>query len=103
MAASEVICGVVAIELATGQVVGTLRYTGGCTEIHDLQVMAGVRRLGISGYGSDAQAMAVDMPDVGLWLDPPQQGSSRIRPDSPLSPANAPGNSPRASLTATTA
>ncbi len=50
----ELICRVVAIELATGQVVGTLRYTGGCTEIHDLQVMTGVRRLGISGYGSDA-------------------------------------------------
>ncbi len=86
----EVICGVVAIELATGQVVGTLRYTGGCTEIHDLQVMAGVRRLGISGYDSDAQAMAVDMPDVGLWLEPSQQSSQEPSRQS-VSPANAPG------------
>jgi uncharacterized protein (TIGR03032 family) len=65
------ICGVVAIEIATGQVVGTLRYTGGCTEIHDVQVMAGTRRLGISGCDTDTTSLAIDMPDEGLWLDPP--------------------------------
>lgn len=63
------ICGVVAIEVATGKIAGTLRYTGGCTEIHDLQVVAGVSRLGISGCESDAQKAAVDMPDIGLWID----------------------------------
>lgn len=68
----ELICGVVAIELATGQVVGTLRYTGGCSEIHDLQVVAGVHHLGISGCDSDAQAEAVDMPDTGLRIAPEQ-------------------------------
>jgi uncharacterized protein (TIGR03032 family) len=67
----ELICGVVAVEIATGKVVGTLRYTGGCTEIHDLQVMAGVRRLGISGIGTDTSTLAIDMPEIGLWLDPP--------------------------------
>jgi uncharacterized protein (TIGR03032 family) len=77
----ELICGVVAIELATGRVVGTLRYTGGCTEIHDLQVMAGVRRLGISGNDTDTSTLAIDMPDIGLWLDPPPPDSD---PDTPL-------------------
>jgi uncharacterized protein (TIGR03032 family) len=67
----ELICGVVAVELASGAVVGTLRYTGGCTEIHDLQVMPGVRRLGISGVDTDTATLAIDMPDIGLWLDPP--------------------------------
>jgi uncharacterized protein (TIGR03032 family) len=67
----ELICGVVAVEIATGRIVGTLRYTGGCTEIHDLQVMPGVRRLGISGFDTDTSTLAIDMPDVGLWLDPP--------------------------------
>jgi uncharacterized protein (TIGR03032 family) len=66
----ELICGVVAVEIATGKVVGTLRYTGGCTEIHDLHVMPGVRRLGISGYDTDTCTRAIDMPDIGLWLDP---------------------------------
>jgi uncharacterized protein (TIGR03032 family) len=67
----ELICGVVAVELASGAVVGTLRYTGGCTEIHDLQVMPGVRRLGISGIDTDTSTLAIDMPELGLWLDPP--------------------------------
>nr|WP_249123721.1 MULTISPECIES: TIGR03032 family protein [unclassified Bradyrhizobium] len=67
----ELICGVVAIELSSGQVVGTLRYTGGCTEIHDIQVAAGLRRLGISGLDTDTATLAIDMPEIGLWLDPP--------------------------------
>jgi uncharacterized protein (TIGR03032 family) len=72
----EVICGVVAVELATGQVVGTLRYTGGCTEIHDIQIAAGVRRLGISGYDTEAHKLAIDLPEFGLWLDPPPPEAS---------------------------
>jgi uncharacterized protein (TIGR03032 family) len=76
----ELICGVVAVELATGRVVGTLRYTGGCTEIHDLQVMAGVRRLGISGNDTDTSTLAIDMPDIGLWLDPPPPDSDLDTP-----------------------
>lgn len=71
----ELICGVVAVEIATGQVVGTLRYIGGCTEIHDIQVVPGVRRLGISGYDSDTHKLAIDLPDLGLWLDPPQHAT----------------------------
>ncbi len=73
-AGQEVICGVVAVEAATGQVVGTLRYTGGCTEIHDIQIAAGVRHLrhlGISGYDTETHKLAIDLPDFGLWLDPP--------------------------------
>jgi uncharacterized protein (TIGR03032 family) len=72
----ELICGVVAVEIATGEIVGTLRYTGGCTEIHDLQVMAGVRRLGISGHDTDTSTLAIDMPEIGLWLDPPPESDS---------------------------
>lgn len=66
-------CGVVAIEIASGRVVGTLRYTGGCTEIHDIQVMAGVRRLGISGCNADTASLAIDMPEESLWLHPPPE------------------------------
>jgi hypothetical protein len=71
----ELICGVVAIEIASGNVVGTLRYIGGCSEIHDIQVMAGVRRLGISGCEADTTRLAIDIPGLGLWLDPePEEG-----------------------------
>ncbi len=80
----ELICGVVAVEIATGQVVGTLRYTGGCTEIHDIQVAAGVRRLGISGTDTDTSTLAIDLPDFGLWLDPPPE------PDSSRAPRSTP-------------
>jgi uncharacterized protein (TIGR03032 family) len=82
----ELICGVVAIEIATGEVVGTLRYTGGCTEIHDLQVMPGVRRLGISGTDTDTSTLAIDMPEIGLWLDPPLDNTE---PEAPIPPARS--------------
>jgi uncharacterized protein (TIGR03032 family) len=77
----ELICGVVAIEIASGQVVGTLRYTGGCSEIHDIQVMAGVRRLGISGWDADTTRLAIDMPDLGIWLDPEPEGDRSVQHD----------------------
>jgi uncharacterized protein (TIGR03032 family) len=67
---AELICGVVAIELATGKIIGTLRYTGGCSEIHDIQVMPGTRLLGICGYDTDTARLAIDLPDIGFWLDP---------------------------------
>lgn len=70
----ELICGVVAVELATGEVVGTLRYTGGCSEIHDLQIMAGTRLLDICGFDTDTAKLAIDLPDIGFWLEPePEQ------------------------------
>jgi uncharacterized protein (TIGR03032 family) len=78
----ELICGVVAVEIATGAVIGTLRYTGGCTEIHDLQVVPGIRRLGISGYDTDTHTLAIDLPDIGFWLDPPPEPDAER--DAPL-------------------
>jgi uncharacterized protein (TIGR03032 family) len=72
---AELICGVVAIELATGKVVGTLRYTGGCSEIHDIQVMGGTRLLGICGYDTDTSRLAIDLPDVGFWIEPKPEAS----------------------------
>ncbi|WP_407174807.1 TIGR03032 family protein [Bradyrhizobium sp. STM 3562] len=75
----ELICGLVAVEIASGQVIGTLRYIGGCTEIHDIQVVPGVRRLGISGYDSDTHKLAIDLPELGLWLDPPPDDSQHLK------------------------
>ncbi len=42
--------------------------------------MAGVRRLGISGNDTDTGTLAIDMPEIGLWLDPPPPDSD---PDTP--------------------
>jgi uncharacterized protein (TIGR03032 family) len=74
----DLICGVVAIEAATGRVVGTLQYTGGCTEIHDIQVAAGVRRLGISGCDTETATLAIDLPEFGLWLEPEPEPSEDV-------------------------
>jgi uncharacterized protein (TIGR03032 family) len=72
----ELICGVVAVELATGRIVGTLRYVGGCSEIHDLQVVPGVRRLGVSGSEAETTNLAVNLPDEALWLAPEPRDDS---------------------------
>ncbi len=31
----------------------------------------GVRHLGISGYDTETHKLAIDLPEFGLWLDPP--------------------------------
>jgi hypothetical protein len=80
------------------QVVGTLRYTGGCSKIHDvqtmpLQTMPGVRRHGISGNDTDTSTLAIDTPEFGLWLDPPSESDPEA--DAPIAPRATASRAPR--------
>ena len=67
----ELMCGVLALRMDTWETVGALTYTGGCTEIHDLQVTTRARVMGISGFDGDAAHTAVDLPTIGFWTSAP--------------------------------
>jgi uncharacterized protein (TIGR03032 family) len=77
----ELICGVVALHPATGEIVGYLRYIGGCSEIHDVQIVADTPVLGITGCESETACLAIDLPDVSLWLERPADFRERLAPD----------------------
>jgi hypothetical protein len=51
-------------------------------------IMPGVRRLGISGTDTDTSTLAIDMPELGLWLDPPP--ASEPEPVAPRADAATP-------------
>ncbi|MET4896572.1 TIGR03032 family protein [Sphingomonadaceae bacterium jetA1] len=63
-------CGVAALRADTGEAVGMLTYTGGCTEIHDIQITTRARVMGISDLDGDATQTAIDLPDIGFWSTP---------------------------------
>lgn len=64
----ELFCGLTAVHIRTGEIVGTLRYIGGCSEIHDIKIMPNTAVLGISGYDTDTATLAIDLPEGGFWL-----------------------------------
>lgn len=72
----ELICGLAAIHIGSGEIVGTLRYIGGCTEIHDIKIMPNTAVLGISGYDTDTATLAIDLPQAGFWLTPDSEVSA---------------------------
>lgn len=72
----ELLCGVAAIHIASAEIVGMLRYTGGCTEIHDIKLMMNVAVLGISSSDTDTATLAVEMPEEAFWVEAPMHEPS---------------------------
>lgn len=66
---APLVCGIAALRADTGEVAGMLTYTGGCTEIHDIQITTRARVMGISDFRGDATHSAIDLPDVGFWAN----------------------------------
>lgn len=72
----DLLCGVVAIRIDTGEIVGVLRYTGGCTEIHDIKIMPDAAVLGISGNDTDTATLAIETPGEAFWIEAPVRAPS---------------------------
>lgn len=68
LARQELQAGVAAIELASGRLVGALRYLRDCEEIYDVQVLPGVRRPGVIGLEGGQGAIPITLPDGGYWI-----------------------------------
>ncbi|MBX3177233.1 MAG: TIGR03032 family protein [Candidatus Hydrogenedentes bacterium] len=77
----KIFCGVLAVHLPTGAVVGQLEYLNSCEEIYDVQVLPGLRRPGILGTLNDVHLRGLSLPETTYW------GSA----DEPREPAGPPG------------
>jgi uncharacterized protein (TIGR03032 family) len=67
LAQGETLCGVVAIHLPTGALVGKLEFLNSCEEIYDVQVLPGWRRPGILGTSQPMYQRALSTPEETFW------------------------------------
>jgi uncharacterized protein (TIGR03032 family) len=66
----RLLCGVALVDLITGQQVGLLEITSGCTEIFDLKLLAGQRHPAILNLEQPDIKDAVSVPGAHYWLRP---------------------------------
>ncbi len=87
-------CGLVAIELSTGNIVGWLRFEGIITELYDVQVLPGVSRPMALGFQDDEIARRLTFDTSRLSVEgargghsftaPTMISRSQAQPDNPL-------------------
>ncbi len=63
----DLICGITAIHLPTGAIVGQLAYQNSCEEIYDVRVLPGRRRPNILSHLQDVHRAAVTIPGATFW------------------------------------
>ena len=74
------LCGVAVVDLAGGRIVGTLRFTEGCSEIYDVRFLPGCRRPNVLNLEKDDIRRAIFAPDCNYWLEPPDASASSANP-----------------------
>lgn len=65
---AELLCGIAVIDTRSGQRVGLLSFTAGCSEIYDLRFLAGIRRPNVLNLAKDDVKLAISAPDCWYWL-----------------------------------
>ena len=66
----KLLCGIAVIDLQNGQTIGTFEFSAGCSEIYDVQLLAGVRQPNVLNVRDDAIRQAFPAPDFSYWLRP---------------------------------
>jgi uncharacterized protein (TIGR03032 family) len=66
----KLLSGLAVVDLPTGQVIGVLEFTTGCTELYDVQYLAGSRNVNVLNLADDAIRQAFTAPDFSYWLRP---------------------------------
>jgi uncharacterized protein (TIGR03032 family) len=61
------VCGITAVHLPSGAIVGQLRYLNTCEEIYDVLVLPGLLRPGILGTSDPVFRRALSTPDATYW------------------------------------
>ena len=64
----KMICGVAAVDLATGKNLGAFEFSDGCDELYDVHFLPGPTRPGILNMTSPAAKQGVSTPDFAYWL-----------------------------------
>lgn len=81
-------CGVAIVDIRSGRPIGQFEFTAGCTELFEVQHLAGVRRPTILNLSKEAVREAFTAPDFSYW----------IRPSTEIPPTTPGGNSPRSTV-----
>jgi uncharacterized protein (TIGR03032 family) len=63
-------CGVAVVDVRKGGLLGLFEFTGGCTELYDLQFLPNVFRPMILNAEKEATREAVTAPEFSYWLRP---------------------------------
>jgi len=79
----ELKCGVAAVDLRSGRVVGLLEFQTAVEEIFDVQLLVGARFPEVIGFQQETLSHTFVVPDAGS----PAPGGSESLPDSPPAPA----------------
>ena len=66
----SLLCGVAVIDLARGTEIGRFEFTSGCTELFDVQFLAGVQRPMVLHSQQEAAKQAFPAPQFSYWLRP---------------------------------
>ena len=66
----KLLCGLAAVDLPTGQLVGMFEFTSGCTELYDVQFLPGTRCPNILNSADKSSKQAFTAPDFSYWLRP---------------------------------
>lgn len=69
----QLLCGLAAIDLFTGSLIGMLEFTAGCQELGDIQFLAQVKRPTLLNREKPAVLEAFTAPGVSYWLRPSAQ------------------------------
>lgn len=67
---SSLLSGVAAIDLTTGRLIGVFEFTAGCTELYDVQFIAGSTRVNVLNLADDSTRQAFTAPQFSYWLRP---------------------------------
>jgi uncharacterized protein (TIGR03032 family) len=81
--ADSLVAGIAALDLATGQLLGMLRFAPGVEELFDFVVMPGVRRALVFDPVLDAPITAIETPEGSFLM------ATRRGPESPKSPGSS--------------
>ena len=66
----ELKCGVAAVDLRVGKVLGMFEFTAGCEELYDIQMLAGVFRPMVLNLEKPAAREAITNPESCYWIRP---------------------------------
>lgn len=64
----RLLCGLVVVDLQTGEPIGRLEFTSGCRELYDIAYLPGRRRPTLLNANPTSEQQAITTPDFAYWL-----------------------------------
>jgi uncharacterized protein (TIGR03032 family) len=68
----EPVCGVVALDAASFDVIGMIEISSGAEEVYDLQLLRGIRHPAIRNVAQAREHQAIELPGEAFWASEPE-------------------------------